>query len=62
MTTIDPAWLQTVTGGANASKALETQITNLKSTLEDAVRAQKESSSTSMEKLLPIMMIAKMRR
>jgi hypothetical protein len=65
MTTIDPAWLSTVTGGASKSsqsKALETQITNLKTTLDDTVRASKESSGTSMEKLLPMMMMMKMRR
>ena len=64
MTTIDPAWLSTVTGGAyksQQSQALTTQVTQLKSTLDDAVRASKESSGMSMEKMLPMMMMMKMK-
>lgn len=62
MTTIDPAWLASVTGGASASnQALTTQITQLKSTLDDAVRASKESSGMSIEKMLPMMMMMKMK-
>jgi hypothetical protein len=64
MTTIDPAWLASVTGGASRSasnQALTTQITQLKSTIDDAVRSSKENSGMSMEKMLPMMMMMKMK-